>query len=442
MSDLRTEPLAALIELVIDHRGKTPKKLGGDFTASGVPVLSAKNVKAGTLVGVDEIRFISEDMYSRWMKDELRHGDVLLTSEAPLGETYFLPPDSRFCLGQRLFGLRARRDLLEPRYFYYLLRSRHVQAGLHARATGTTASGIRQSELLKVPIPFVDSLSEQRAIAHVLGTLDDKIELNRQMNETLEEMARAIFKSWFVNFDPVKAKAEGRQPVGMDAETAALFPDSFEDSELGPVPAGWTVAPIGDAVTCVGGATPSTKEPLYWGGDHAFATPKDLAQLAAPVLMETDKHITDAGVRRISSRLLPKGTVLLSSRAPIGYLAITEIPMAINQGFIAMICDGELPNYYCRLWASVNAAVIENQANGTTFLEISKRAFRPIPIVVPSRPVLDRFTRMVEPHHRAVVANLRESRTLSELRDTLLPRLVSGQLRIPDAENMLAEVPV
>jgi type I restriction enzyme S subunit len=141
------------------------------------------------------------------------------------------------------------------------------------------------------------------------------------MNQTLESIARALFKSWFIDFDPVRAKMDGRQPTGMDVETAALFPDEFEDSVLGKIPKGWRVKSIGDVVKTVGGATPSTSEPTYWeeGAIH-WSTPKDLAALSSPILLDTERRITEKGLQKISSGLLPKGTVLLSSRAPIGYL--------------------------------------------------------------------------------------------------------------------------
>jgi type I restriction enzyme S subunit len=289
-------------------------------------------------------------------------------------------------------------------------------------------------------VPFaLPPLTEQRAIARILGSLDDKIELNRRMNRTLEELAAAIFKSWFVDFDPVVARlalsgaegAEGRQPFGMDAEIAALFPAAFEESEVGPVPAGWRVAPIGELVKVVGGTTPSTGNSAYWeGGTIAWATPKDLAGLADPMLLDTERHVTQAGLQQISSGLLPGGTVLMSSRAPIGYLAIAEIPVAINQGFIALICNLGLPNHYVIHWLRENMETIESRANGTTFLEISKANFRPIPALVPPEPIQRRFTEIVGKLHGMIVANARESRTLAAIRDALLPKLMAGEIRV------------
>ena len=158
---------------------------------------------------------------------------------------------------------------------------------------------------MTIPIP---PLSEQRAIAHILGTLDDKIELNRRMNTTLETMARALFRSWFVDFDPMRAKMEGRDTV-LPKYIADLFPNRMADSERGQIPEGWQVSEIGAEVDAVGGGTPSTKEPAYWdGGEHHWATPKDLSKLLSPALLGTDRKITDAGVQRVSSGLLPVGT--------------------------------------------------------------------------------------------------------------------------------------
>lgn len=243
-----------------------------------------------------------------------------------------------------------------------------------------------------------------------------------------------------MDFDPVRAKADGRTPAGMDAATAALFPDHFVDSELGKIPSGWKPQTIGEVVRCVGGATPSTKVPSYWDGEIPFATPKDLAGLSDPVLLTTERCITALGLEQIGSGLLPKGSVLLSSRAPIGYLAIAEVPVAVNQGFVAMLCDGPLPNHYVLHWTRENMDAIVARANGTTFLEISKANFRPIDVLVPPPMVLEKFVDIVAPLHARIVANLKESRTLAALRDTLLPKLISGELRVPDAEKRAGEV--
>jgi len=332
----------------------------------------------------------------------------------------------RVALAQRLIALRGKDGLLHNGFLKFLMQSENVQDQLRARASGTTVLGIKQCALRKV-ILTIPPIEEQRAIAHILGTLDDKIELNRRMNETLEAMARALFKSWFVDFDP-----------GLPKPLADLFPDSFEDSELGEIPTGWEVKTIGDLADVAGGTTPSTKEPAYWdGGTHAWATPKDLSALSVPVLIDTERRITDAGLSQIGSGLLPKGTVLLSSRAPIGYLAVAEIPVAINQGFIAMKPKTGTSNIFLLLWANGAEEEIVSRANGSTFLEISKANFRPIPVVAPSATVMSTFDRLARPTYERIVECARESRTLAALRDALLPNLINGDLRVKDAERFI-----
>ncbi|MBA8735807.1 restriction endonuclease subunit S [Chromobacterium violaceum] len=279
---------------------------------------------------------------------------------------------------------------------------------------------------------------EQVVIARLLGTLDDRIILLRETNATLEAIAQALFKSWFVDFDPVRAKQEGRAPEGMDEATAALFPDGFEESALGLVPRGWQVCPIGDVVESVGGGTPDTKESSFWEpGEYCWTTPKDLSGVQAPVLLTTERKLSAKGLNKVSSGLLPAGTLLMSSRAPIGYLAIAQTPLAINQGYIAMLPSSRLPPLYMLFWCRHNMENIKGRANGSTFMEISKKAFRPIPALVPPTPILDAFNDIAGALFERVVENEKQSQTLASLRDTLLPRLISGQLRLPEAMELI-----
>ncbi|MFO0750884.1 MAG: restriction endonuclease subunit S [Myxococcota bacterium] len=227
------------MEDILDRRGVTPLKLGSEFVRAGHRVISAKLIKnRGIDLAADEPRFVDGPTYKKWMRTPLLPDDVILTSEAPLGELAYIKSRLEWCIGQRLFAVRTNKQRLHGRFLYYALQSENVVQELHSRATGTTVLGIRQTELRRVQIPL-PSMAAQRAIAQILGTLDDKIELNRRTSETLEAMARALFKSWFVDFDPVHSKAEGREPAGMDAATAALFPGSFEQSVLAPIPQGW-----------------------------------------------------------------------------------------------------------------------------------------------------------------------------------------------------------
>ena len=317
------------------------------------------------------------------------------------------------------------RTQLDMRWLYYAIK--HYKLGEIDDGSPIPSTTRAAVYMLDLDVP---PLEEQRAIAHILGTLDDKIELNRRMSETLEAMARALFKSWFVDFDPVRAKAEGRDP-DLPKPLADLFPARLVDSELGEIPEGWEVKPIGDLADVGGGSTPRTERAEYWeGGTHHWVTPKDLSRLSMPVLLDTERKLTDAGLAQVSSGLLPKGTVLLSSRAPIGYLAIAEVPVAVNQGFIAMKPRPGTSNLFLLRWASIAHDEIVSQANGSTFLEISKSSFRSIRTVEPAAPIMQAFDWMSRPMYLKVLEHEREARTLAALREALLPKLISGSLRV------------
>ena len=317
-----------------------------------------------------------------------------------------------------------------PRFAYYLLQTLDLAAFNSGSAQPSLNRNFLYSIPLKIPRPV-----EQYGIVDVLKSLDDRITLLRETNATLEAIAQALFKSWFVDFDPVRAKMEGRTPEGMDEATAALFPDGFETSELGEVPRGWRVMPVGDVIEAVGGATPDTKNEAFWEPPvHCWTSPKDLSGIAAPVLLDTERKVSDQGLAKIGSGLLPSGTLLMSSRAPIGYLALAQVPLAINQGYIAMLPGGLLPPLYMYFWCRHNMDNIKGRANGSTFMEISKKAFRPIPVLVPTNDLVTAFTATTEALFARLTANEHQAQTLSTLRDTLLPRLISGQLRLPEAQ--------
>lgn len=323
-----------------------------------------------------------------------------------------------------------RKDV-PSHYVYWLLRTPAYREYCRAHAIGTTNLSISREDFLAFPVPKPGG--RELTLVETLQALDDKIELNRRMNATLEAIARALFQSWFVDFAPVRAKLDGRRPDDLEEATAALFPSTFQDSSAGHIPCGWTVEPVGQIVECVGGGTPSTSEPKYWeGGTHHWTTPRDFSSLRAPILLNTDRRLTDAGIARVSSGLLPAGTLLMSSRAPVGYLAIAAMPVVINQGFIAMKCNDRVSNYFMLNWCQTNMAEIESRATGTTFAEISKQNFRPIQVILPSSELMAAFSTKVAPLYEKITANLRQSRTIATLRDTLLPKLTNGELHVPN----------
>jgi type I restriction enzyme S subunit len=416
--------------------------VSSDYSSTGVPVIRGENLSSGRWVTGDFV-YVPTAKAEQLAANTAGPLDIVFTQRGAnhYRQVALVPADSkrRFVISQSQMKLSVDVGHADPLFVYYLFRSPMQQEYLQRHAIQTGVPHTNLSILRKTPLR-VPSLPVQRAIAHILGSLDDKIELNRRMNEMLEAIAQTLFKSWLIDFDPVRAKAEGRDP-GLPKPLADLFPDSFAESELGEIPKGWRVAPIGELCNVVGGSTPSTNEAAFWrDGQHYWATPKDLSSLSTPVLLKTERKVTDAGLARIGSGLLPRGTVLLSSRAPIGYLAVSEVPIAINQGFIAMLPAKGISNLFVLYWAEWAHEEIVSRANGSTFLEISKASFRPIRVSTPPNPIFAAFERMARPIYARIVTNERESGTLASLRDSLLPRLISGELRIKDAERVVGKV--
>lgn len=336
-------------------------------------------------------------------------------------------------VNQHVSIIRTNPKFLLPDYLLAFLTQPTTKKYIEGFNAGGSRRAITKAhiESFEVPLP---PLTIQRQIGDVLSVLDNKIELNRRMNETLEASARALFRDWFVDFGPTRAKAEGHSPY-LAPDLWSLFPDRLSDNGA---PNGWEWSTIGEEVEAVGGSTPSTKSAALWDGGIAWTTPKDLSGLGSPILLDTARTITEAGLGTISSGLLPAGTVLMSSRAPVGYLAVAGVPLAINQGYIAMKCRGRVSNWSAYLWAHENMAAIISNANGSTFQEISKKNFRPLPILVADKATQSAFDSVVGSMFERITANVIESRSLTATRDALLPKLMSGEIRVRDAEALAA----
>ncbi|MHB8091907.1 MAG: restriction endonuclease subunit S [Syntrophales bacterium] len=316
--------------------------------------------------------------------------------------------DRQYAIGRGLAALRHKKGkdyqaFLRGIIDYYL-------PVLLAEATGSTFPNVSGQQLSQLSIG-VPPLPAQRRIAGILSALDEKIELNRQTNATLEAIAQAIFKEWFVDFNFPGATGE------------------MVESELGMIPRGWRMGTLGEIVEVKGGTTPSTKEEKFWNGEYHWATPKDLSNLSSPILLTTERKITAEGVKQIGSGILPAGTLLLSSRAPIGYLAISDIPVSINQGFIAINAKAT-SNLFVLHWLKKNMETVISRANGSTFLEITKTNFREIEFVIPDAQIAQMFDKVIAPIFEQIKVNEQESITLATLRDALLPKLMNGEIPV------------
>jgi type I restriction enzyme S subunit len=376
-------------------------------------------------------RFPTVRIFSTSPSRIAQQDDILLSIRAPIGRVNIA--DQKCAIGRGLSIIRAK-DKRDFRFIEYVLKWLEptwdsIEAG------GSIFGNATRDDLEGLIMPWPDQNNRER-IAQILSAIDDKIELNRKMNITLEEMTKALYKSWFIDFDPVRAKIAGRGKRDKSlpnflAQLWDMFPNRLVDSELGKIPEGWEIQTIGDLAEIVGGSTPSTTRPEFWTPKkHYWATPKDFSKLQFPVLLNTERKISDTGISEIGSGLLAPGTVLLSSRAPIGYLAINEIPVAINQGFIAMKAKPVISNLFLLFWTNAAKETILSRANGSTFMEISKSNFRTIIICSPPNTLMKHFDTLVRPLYNKIVLNEKETGALTTLRDILLPLLISGELVI------------
>ncbi|MDN5645864.1 MAG: restriction endonuclease subunit S [Acinetobacter sp.] len=429
------------------------------YVESGVPVIRGTNLTGSKKFSGDWV-FISEQLAKQLENCCVSNGDLVFPHRGSIGEVGLVDNQfHQYMMSSSLMKLRCNPNIADSEFIYYFFKSHQGRYELlkNASQVGTPGIGQPLTSLKNIEIKL-PSLGEQRKIAKILSDLDDKIHINNQINQTLESIAQALFKSWFVDFDPVRAKIAAKQE-GKDAElaamcaisgkseielqqmaeddfaalraTAALFPDGLVESELGEVPKGWEVSTVGEQVQTVGGGTPSTKNVDFWDdGIHYWTTPKDLSNLTDKILLNTERKITDAGLKKISSGLLPKDTVLMSSRAPVGYLALSKIEVAINQGYIAILPNMKYSAEYLIQWCEANMAEIKGRASGTTFQEISKKNFREISFVCPDDKVVVSYTKTVKTLYDEITSKAKENQSLINLRDTLLPKLMSGEISL------------
>ncbi len=415
------------MKAIIDYRGKTPRK-----TPSGVPLITAKIVKDGRIMPPTE--FIASEGYDSWMNRGLPEpGDVVMTTEAPLGEIGQID-NRKVALGQRLITLRGKPDVLNNTYLKFAMQAAFVQNQLKARSTGTTVLGISQRELRNVEIPL-PPLSEQHRIAHILGTLDDKIELNRQMNETLEATARAIFKSWFVDFDPVKAKMEGRKPACMDTETAALFPSAFQDSPLGKIPKRWKVVALPEVIEV------NPRRVLKKGTIAPYLPMQNLPMQGHRPDKWTYREF-NSGTKFINGdTLLARITPCLENGKTgfVDFLDESEVGWGSTE-YIIFRPKPPFPvefGYYLARSDRLRVFAIHNMTGTTGRQRVPASCFDYYQFAVPTVPITQKFSKIVKSLMEKIRVNNQQSHTFSEIRDTLLPRLLSGEIRVNDANEIL-----
>ncbi len=403
----------------------------GDFKETGVPVLKIKNVRQRE-VDTSEPSYVDQSVAKETARYYCKTGDLLISMtgsgpQAPnsvVGRVArFTGQSDKYLINQRVgrFVNRAPNKL-DQRYLFYVLAQDETLWKLVSVATGSAnqanISG-SQIEGLDVPLP---PLAEQKAIAAVLGALDDKIELNRRMNATLEAMARALFQSWFVDFDPVRAKLDARPPADLDPATATLFPDHLEDSPLGLVPKGWKAGTLNDAFNFTMGQSPPGDTyneegdglPFYQGRtDFGFRFPTRRVFCTAP------------------TRYAKAGDTLVSVRAPVGDINMANEECCIGRGVAAVRHKTGATSFTYHAMANLEPDFAKFEAEGTVFGAINKQNFENLRFVIPPPEIVAAYERHAAPLDEQIHNLEHQSRTLATLRDKLLPKLLSGEIDVP-----------
>ncbi len=427
---MAAEWLKVRIEDVADVKGgkRLPKGTSFSVTKTNYPYIRLVDVNDRKITDND-IQYLRKDTHEAISRYIVNGKDVCLAIVGhTIGVVFYV--DEKWD-GANLTENAARitnYDGLDSKYLFYFLTSPEGYNEIMARAVGSAQKKLPLYNIKSIEIPL-PPLPEQKAIAHILGTLDDKIELNRRMNRTLEAMARAVFKSWFVDFDPVRDKMEGREPEGMDAQTAAFFPDRLVDSELGEVPEGWEWGTVGDIARNIrNGIAPSDVDPetTYIGLEHM---PRGSICLDT---WETAEKVTS------TKSQFQKGDVLFGKLRPY----FKKVGVSFNDG----VCSSDILVIKPRKkqWESFLLIQLSRQefidytesvSTGTRMPRVNWKAIAEYPIPIPSREILEHFNGLVKPSIAKMEINTFESRTLAALRNVLLPKLQSGEIEMGGAPH-------
>lgn len=389
-----------------DGLHKAPK-----FIVNGEYIfVNAKNLYNGYILDNDPTKKTSHEEYLKYKKPLGKHS-ILYSIDGTIGNIAKYRGE-KCVLGKGACYINCNPEIVESSYLYYQLQSPHFKSYIHLMSTGSTIKHI-SLKTMRDYVFELPSLEDQRHIASILSSLDRKIELNNKINADLEEMAQAIFKNWFVDFEPFK---DGK----------------FVDSELGMIPEGWKVGRLDEIADVVGGSTPSKAKPEYYTQKGiAWLTPKDLSNHPAVYTSRGEIDITEEGYNSTSTKLMPKGTVLFTSRAPIGYISIAQNDICTNQGFKSLVPKKAGTCFlYCFL--KYVTPEIENKSTGSTFKEASGSLMKSLQVIIPEQNVFEEFEAIVSPLFARIESLEKENSRLSLLRDTLLPRLMSGEIEIPE----------
>jgi len=403
-----------------------------DYVPSGVPVIRGQNLMARWVSG--EFVYVSQEKAQALRTNTARPGDVVFTQRGTLGQVALVPPIpfDRYVISQSQMKLSVDPTKVDARFVYYACRTEQFIKSVHDNAVAAGVPHINLGTLRRLEIPC-PSHAAQVEIANVLSSLDDRIDHNRALAANLEAIARALFKSWFVDFDPVRAKAAGEAPPGLTPDLAALFPDRFVDSDLGETPEGWNAATLADVCSLNPEAWTTRKHP-----DNVEYV--DLANAKAGEIENRASYSWDESPSRARRVLRPGDTIVGTVRpGNRSFALIAEDGLTGSTGFAALRPNFDWLREFVYLAATSDDAIdrLTHLADGAAYPAVRPDVVVATEAVIPSEDVAKEFSAILRPLIARVAASRSESAALTQLRDLLLPRLISGKLRVDDAEAAL-----
>lgn len=410
-----------------------------NYISEGVPVLNGSNLTSHKLVE-DSFNYVSEEKADSLGKANAKRGDIVITHRGTLGQVAYIPQNSKFdryIISQSQFRVRFNKNL-DPVYFSYLMKSDYGQkrllsfknhVGVPALAQATT--NFKELEVL------IHEIADQQKIASILSAIDDKIEFNNKINTELEGMAKLIYDYWFVQFDFPHAFDSAQAPEKPYKSSGGKMVWNKELKRE--VPEGWISGYLSDLGKIIGGSTPSKDNPEYFTENGIpWITPKDLSNnVGNKFIFKGELDVSEKGKDSASLNVMPRGTILMSSRAPIGYLAISVSDVTTNQGFKSFVPDKPFTTEFVYYKINEMMPVIENNASGSTFKEVSGSTLKGIKIVIPCSKVIEAFTQKVAPIFEKQENLQKQNQALSEMRDWLLPMLMNGQVQVFEEEKKI-----
>ena len=421
MSELKVVSLEECLEKVIDYRGRTPKKLGKDWVKNGeYRAISANNVKFDGLIREESIYRGDEELYKLWMKEEVEKGDILLTSEAPSGQAMIWDSDEKIILSQRLYALRVNKNLVDNSYLKYFIQSPLGQKSITRNNSGSTVSGISAKTFKNIKI-LIPDLENQQAISKFLLTIDQKIQVNNQINQELEAMAKTLYDYWFVQFD---FPDQNGKPYKSSGGKMVYHPELKRE-----IPEGWGVEKIEDIAQTGSGGTPkSTNSSYYTDGEVPWINSGELSQT---VITSTSNFITEEGLRNSNAKLFPSGTILVAMYgATAGKVSFLSFEASTNQAICAIMLSDVRMRYYLKNVIEDLYQYLVNLSTGSARDNLSQDMIKNIKVVIPSNEILDRYYHFSNNIIKELTKKQQENEQLTRLRDWLLPMLMNGQVKV------------